>query len=88
METTKKQTAVDWLVEQLIPKAFATYDTTTCNAIVKAKAMEKEQIVEAYWAGVNGSINDYSEAKEVGSIMIDIKFGGGAEHYYKETYEQ
>ena len=38
-----QQTAVEWLVEQLIPKAMVTYDTTTYNAIQQAKAMEKEQ---------------------------------------------
>ena len=39
----KKQTAVEWLVEQLIPKAMSIYDTTTYNVIEKAKAMEREQ---------------------------------------------
>ena len=42
-----KQTAVEWLVEQLIPKAMVEYDTTTYNAINKAKEMEKEQIIIA-----------------------------------------
>jgi hypothetical protein len=43
-----KQTAVEWLIEQLISKAMATYDTTTYNAIEQAKEMEKEQIRNAY----------------------------------------
>ena len=42
-----KQTAVEFLVEQLIPKAMVEYDTTTYNAINKAKEMEKEQIIIA-----------------------------------------
>ena len=46
-----KQTAVEWLVEQLIPKAFAIYDITTCNAIKQAKEMEKEQINKACYDG-------------------------------------
>ena len=46
-----KQTAVDWLVEQLIPKAFAIYDITTHNAIQQAKQMEKEQIEDAFKTG-------------------------------------
>ena len=49
-----KQTAVDWLVEQLIPKAFAIYDITTCNAIKQAKEMEKDQICNAYTDGLEG----------------------------------
>jgi hypothetical protein len=47
----KNLTAVEWLVEQLIPKAMVTYDTTTYNAIQQAKAMEKEQITEAFDEG-------------------------------------
>jgi len=43
----KKQTAVEWLAEQLVPKAMLTYDAITYNAIQQAKQMEKEQIVEA-----------------------------------------
>jgi hypothetical protein len=42
-----KQTAVEWLVEQLIPNAMRTFDATTCNAIEQAKQMEKEQIMDA-----------------------------------------
>jgi dGTP triphosphohydrolase len=46
-----QQTAVEWLVEQLIPKAMVTYDTTTYNAIQQAKTMEKEQRIKDYNAG-------------------------------------
>ena len=59
-----KQTAVQWLIEQLTeihPRAFDI-----------AKAMEKEQIIEAYKADTYiGSTED-----------ID------AEQYYNDTYEQ
>jgi hypothetical protein len=47
---TNNMTAVEWLVEQLIPKAMVTYDTTTYNAIQKAKAMEKEQMEDCWIA--------------------------------------
>lgn len=47
---------------------------------------EKMQIINAYWAGLNGSINDYSESKTVGSELVNIKAGEGADNYYKETY--
>ena len=57
-----KQTAVEFLVEQLIPKAMVEYDTTTYNAINKAKEMEKEQIINAW----NNSLTkgDFNSALE------------------------
>ena len=61
-----KQTAVEWLIEQLTeihPDAFE-----------KAKAMEKEQIIEAY-----------ETAMETDIYNTPLKVG---EQYYKETYEQ
>ena len=63
-----KQTAVEWLVDELIleginvPKVF--YD--------KAKEMEKEQIIDAYYQGDADSDN----------IHVD------AEQYYNETFKQ
>jgi hypothetical protein len=68
-----QQTAVEWLVEQLIPKAMVTYDTTTYNAIQQAKAMEKEQITFAYNDGANN--------------MVDGNYKG-MDHYYNETYNK
>ena len=67
-----QKTAVEWLVEQLIPKAMVTFDTTTYNAIQQAKQMEKEQIVNAHgdkYYGVNDEV---------------IK----GEQYYNETYNK
>ena len=66
------KTAVDWLVEQLIPKAFAIYDITTYNAIEQAKEMEREQIINAH--GVRYS--DITEETVKG------------EEYYNKTYSQ
>lgn len=43
-----KQTALDWLIEQLPVRILNQYQ----NEIIKAKAMEKQQIVDAYWKGV------------------------------------
>ena len=69
-----KQTAVEWLVDELIlegfnvPKVF--YD--------KAKEMEKEQIVEAFFQGVD------RESDGHGAMYLCRK---DAEQYYKETYE-
>jgi uncharacterized membrane protein len=65
-----KQTAVEWLYEELIldginvPKVF--YD--------KAKEMEKQQIIDAFWNGDNSDCTSEQNSKEF------------AEQYYKETY--
>ena len=67
-----KQTAVEWLVEQLIPKAFVTYDNTTYNAIKQAKQMEKEQIIYAYDDGCEERHNHPVNGTE----------------YYNETYNK
>lgn len=57
------------------------------QAFEKAKAMEREQIIDAYWAGINGSINDYSEAVQINSEIRGIKTGKGAEKYYNDTFK-
>jgi len=54
---TKKQSSIDWLVEQLIPNAMRMFDATTCNAIEKAKAMHKEEIRDA-WNSFDGKTFD------------------------------
>jgi hypothetical protein len=71
-----QQTAVDWLVEQLIPKAMAKYDATTYNAIQQAKAMEKKQIVEA---NIKGQKNHH--------FSLESRISE-AEQYYNETYNK
>ena len=45
-----KQTAVEWLVEQLKENNMLTFDEWT-ELVEQAKAMEKEQIIEAYCNG-------------------------------------
>jgi hypothetical protein len=77
-----KQTAVEWLVEQLnIWQTIADEDTnatldTVRKLIEKAKAMEKEQMIEARaTAPLLASIDKDDYIKE-------------AEQYYNETYEK
>ena len=67
-------TAVEWLVEQLIPKAFVTYDSTTYNAIQQAKQMEKEQMINAQSYAVSHA------------DMTNNKGYFDCEQYYKEQY--
>jgi hypothetical protein len=69
------KTAVEILVEQLIPKAFATYDVTTFNAIEQSKQIEKEQIIQAHIDGFD-------------HIVVDFKKQEYAEQYYNQTYNQ
>ena len=69
-----KQTAVEWLVDELIlegfnvPKVF--YD--------KAKAMEKEQIMKAFYKG---------RQEEQYKNLFNNHVRKSEEQYYKETYE-
>ena len=45
------------------------------------------QIEDAYWAGIEGTINDWSEAEVRGGLLERVKTGGGAEFYYFKTYK-
>lgn len=69
-----KQTAVDWLVRQLIPSAMATYDPTTYNVIQQAKEMEKQQIIDARVDGDTWS----TAIKEMRTAYAEL--------YYNETF--
>jgi hypothetical protein len=72
-----KQTAVEWLYEELIleginvPKVF--YD--------KAKEMEKEQMINAF---DEGKSDGYKTAREWDEMIL----WSTAEQYYNETYKQ
>lgn len=68
----KKQTAVQWLVEQLNEIGFHTILIE--NVIEQAKTMEKEQIVNAW--------NTRSKIDGV----LTFTDNRTAEQYYKETY--
>jgi len=70
-----KQTAVEWLVEQLplIQQEGLRY------VIEQAKEMEKEQIENAYEIGFADAWDD--------ARYDDEPKHAGAEQYYKETYE-
>ena len=89
----KKQTAVEWLIEQLIPKAMATYDTTTYNAIEKAKAMEKEQQYAGSnydpWDEVIDQLGDTNEMIDhIGDVnkMVKDDVEKLAEEYAEKKY--
>ncbi len=73
----KKQSSIDWLVEQLIPNAMRTFDATTCNAIEQAKAMHKEEIEDAWLNGTRGQM--------IAPFGIN-RYKPEAEQYYNETF--
>lgn len=65
----KKQTAVEWLVSALV-KHDRTFREFYGAEIEQAKALEKEQIIEAFKHG------------ELPPLFVNYD----AEQYYKETY--
>jgi hypothetical protein len=69
-----KETAVEYLVEQLLPKALS---AEQYYHIEKAKAMEKEQIESAYTQGRVDEI----------TTMDNLDFNPSSERYYNETYK-
>jgi len=69
--SNKKQTPVEYLVEQLIPKALS---EEKYYHITKAKEMEKQQIIDAFWNGDNTDSISEQDSKEF------------AKKYFKETY--
>jgi hypothetical protein len=72
--SNKKQTAVEWLVDQLEKWEIYSKISFQClKEIEEAKAMEKEQIMDA-------NIDGYEEAQNYGETS--------AEQYYKNTYEK
>ena len=73
-----KQTAVEWLVEQMLKQGYfdgnkpLTY-TNLDHLQQQAKEMEKEQIIDTYWSSYNEG--KYSTDKT-------------ADEYYKKTFKQ
>ena len=77
METEKQQSAVEFLVEELLYYADSDY----AKGIIKqAKEMEKEQIMNAR---EDGHVSTYAEYGETPKCYLD----GGHEQYYNETFK-
>ena len=71
MENNKKQTAVEWLVEQLPMRI----KNSMMGEIEQAKEMEKDQIMEAHMDGALNTIWDENTDRDE-----------NASDYYYETY--
>jgi len=83
--SNKKQTAVDWLVEQIDNKDMGEIPMWIYDFIEQAKEMDKEQKIDAYNQGYRDGEND---ASNIPLSIGDIEEYSNAEQYYKETYEQ
>lgn len=86
----KQLTAVDWLIENMPNLSHKIGFGLALEITAKfqqAKKIERQQLIDAYWAGLNGSMNDYSETKVFNNEMIGVKNGGGAEQYYTQTFK-
>ena len=75
---SNKQTAVEWLVDQLEKYELYSKISFQClKEIEQAKEMEKEQIAEAHYIGDKNGCGCYDYCTKEDS-----------EQYYKETYEK
>jgi hypothetical protein len=75
-----KQTAVEWLLNNLLSEPWAEeHFKHNAECWDKAKEMEKEQIVEAFFQGVD------RESDGHGAMYLCRK---DAEQYYNQTFKQ
>jgi len=77
--SNKKQTAVEWLESEMLKPNLSMKDIFN-----RAKAMHKQQKIEAYNQGYRDGENDVSN---IPLSIGDIEDYSNAEQYYKETYE-
>lgn len=77
-----KQTAVSWIIGELTNLGYIIAPSFGHSIIdlkiEQAKQMEKEQIVEAFYEGVD------QESDTHGAMNLDMK---DAENYYNETFK-
>ena len=76
MSATKQQTAVQWLVEKLMKGDFV---NNPDELIEQAKAIEKEQIMDAY---EQGNEDGYWHPENGWNKTFE-----NPEQYYNETYD-
>jgi len=73
-----KQTAVDYIKEKLMCNEYWYENMTFDQIIEQAKAMEKEQIMKAFYKG---------RQEEQYKNLFNNHVRKSEEQYYKETYE-
>jgi hypothetical protein len=79
----KKQTAVEWFFNQLIDKKNQTPEILWA-AYLNAKAMEKEQIIDAFEVKKNRYVKKFY-SDDTYSTVNEIIYTDGNQ-YYSETY--
>ena len=79
MSATKKQTAVQWFADKINDIIFDGLRERVELLKNEAKAIEKEQIMDAYEQGESDGYKQFI-------INIDKKYQS-AEQYYNETYD-
>jgi hypothetical protein len=77
----EKQTAVDWLEEQM-PIVFKNL-TINKHLFEQAKEMHKQEIMNAYYDGAIGAANGGKGQHESGWVSVQMK-----EKYYKQTFNK
>jgi hypothetical protein len=80
--SNKKQTAVEWLYEQLNGLNKQILDDYFQIVFSQAKEIEKQQIINA---DLNGSIRT---AKAIDYRITQLRIKELAEQYYNETFKQ
>jgi hypothetical protein len=72
-----KQTAVEWLIEEIILRLGIRIENTFDgnNLLKQAKEMEKKQIMDAHIDGMD-------------SLPVYPNYNEDAENYYNETYKK
>ena len=72
----KRQTAVEWFQSQIINIVNGNCELSEIEIFEKAKAMEKEQIIDAFGVGC------HHESKRL------VGYQDVAEQYYNETFDK
>lgn len=84
MNTEKTQTAVEWLFEQVCNLDWKNLQGEKKKEILdQAKAMEKQQIIDAWDDGFS---NGFDNGFEVGKYDDKPSYSD-AEDYYNQTYQ-
>lgn len=85
--SNKKQTAVDWLLQQFdgekTPRQWE-------EVFKQAKELEKQQIVNSFYSGFHKGYNVGQDDAQSHPLALTIadNIHKDFEQYYKETYEQ
>jgi hypothetical protein len=78
--SNNKQSSVDYLIEQLLPKALS---AEQFYHIQQAKAMHKEEIIDAHERGQSDEKDYWNIGDKVG-----VRFMVKSNEYYKEKFNK